>query len=445
MESQLKISPYQKSKLRSLLEHVLKNNQFYQKKYSNIIKRNVGAKAINLFTKLPLLSKKELIDDQRTYPPFGKNHDKNSPNYYLETTSGTSTNNPLFIPTSKRDYTSQCQQNKEAWISQSLKKGDVILLSTAPNLYGTLIESASQLGAIAIPIPLYSANQTLRVIIDAKVTAIFSTPTVISSLITTLKQNGSDKDKLTPHLKKILLGGETMSINTKKYIENSLSVKCYSRFGLTECGAIAVNCRTAKDKTVYHHLPDSSVLEIFSIIGEKHANEGELVLTNLWRKDYPFIRYRTGNRVRLIHKKCKCGLKGQLFESLGRCDNTVRFYTKYIYPDECEMVLQNNKRILDYQIELSEENSIEIMAIRIKTNATNIETITLNIMDEFEKRFGLHPKVLFVPIINRTASQWKSKKFIDLRRSVFTSTENQEGKISVLSYLTNKLRSFRFI
>jgi phenylacetate-CoA ligase len=440
MKPQLKLSPYQKSKLRLLLAHVLKTNQFYKKKYSNIKKRDINIHFINLFTQLPLLSKKELIQDQEKFPLFGKNNDKTNADYYIQATSGTSTGRPLLMPISKRDYIQYCELNKYSLIACGVNKKDIVFISTAPNLYAHFIESVSQIGATPIPADLYSSLQTLQTISYSKATTIITSPTVLSSLITIIKQNSVNLSLLSS-LKKVIVSGENITIKTVNYFEKSLSVKCIPRFGLSELGNIAVGCKSSKNKVLYHHMPKSSVLEVLSLTSGKYANEGEMILTNLWRKNYPFIKYRTGNKIKLIHKKCQCGLEGQKFEYLGRCDNTIRFYTKYIYPDECELILQNNKDIVDYQIELAEKNGIETIIIKIKTDLENNKNLLLSIMEEFEKRFGLHPKIISVSEIDRSRSQWKSKRFIDLRPVLYPLLSVQKKKNSVLYAFINKFKS----
>ena len=89
---------YETLVLRSI-ENILNKSNFYKKKLINHKKINNYSD----FTKIPFTTKKELLDDQEKYPPFGSNLCVNQNEILrVHRTSGT-TNKPLILALSKND------------------------------------------------------------------------------------------------------------------------------------------------------------------------------------------------------------------------------------------------------------------------------------------------------------------------------------------------------
>ena len=74
------------------LESIKSKNEFYDNKFSNI----------SLFDELPLTTKKELLDNQLGFPPYGNFRNKDILIEQIYRTSGT-TAKPLLLSFSKRD------------------------------------------------------------------------------------------------------------------------------------------------------------------------------------------------------------------------------------------------------------------------------------------------------------------------------------------------------
>ncbi len=104
-------------------------------------------------------------------------------------------------------------------------------------------------------------------------------------------------------MKFMLVGGENMTEQTRRYIEAVWKTDVILEYGQTESfGAIGIECRYKNG----YHLNELNFL--FEIDHPDAEGYGELVYTTLTRKVMPLIRYRAADITRLIDEPCPCGL-----------------------------------------------------------------------------------------------------------------------------------------
>jgi phenylacetate-CoA ligase len=80
------------------------------------------------------------------------------------------------------------------------------------------------------------------------------------------------------------------------------------------------------------------------------------VVTDLWRRTQPIIRYRLNDVVRLSTQRCRCGSDFRILAQIeGRCDDLLYFFTqegtpRVFFPDTIRrMILLSSDAIRDYQ------------------------------------------------------------------------------------------------
>jgi phenylacetate-CoA ligase len=122
-------------------------------------------------------------------------------------------------------------------------------------------------------------------------------------------------------LKAILLGSEALFPDQRERIEGALKARIYSWYGHSERLILAGECETS---TAYHHFPDYGVAEILKedgTVASQPGERGELVGTGVLNRSLPMIRYRTGDRARLLEPHCSCGRSFDRFDEVeGRWD-----------------------------------------------------------------------------------------------------------------------------
>jgi phenylacetate-CoA ligase len=141
-------------------------------------------------------------------------------------------------------------------------------------------------------------------LLDYQPSFIHGYPSAVAILAGYILRNDIDMSKL--RLGGVLLGSEALFPGQRETIERAFSTRAFSWYGHSERLILAGECE--KD-IAYHHFPDYGILEIIDEQGEPARSEGdsgELVGTGLYSKSLPLIRYRTGDKARRLHYKCKC-------------------------------------------------------------------------------------------------------------------------------------------
>jgi phenylacetate-CoA ligase len=119
----------------------------------------------------------------------------------------------------------------------------------------------------------------------------------------------------------ILLGGEVAYPSYRTYIEKVFKCRTLNRYGAYETYSVAWECQNHN-----MHINADSVLVEFLKEGEPVApgERGEIVVTNLWNKAMPLIRYRMGDIGIPSEESCECGRTLPLMKDLeGRADDFI--------------------------------------------------------------------------------------------------------------------------
>ncbi|QIJ70993.1 phenylacetate--CoA ligase [Thermosulfuriphilus ammonigenes] len=169
-----------------------------------------------------------------------------------------------------------------------------------------LRQGAESLGAVVIPPdPVSPANQLL-VMGDFKTSVLITTPSYGLHLLDWLRENGVKKPLF---LRRGIFVGETLTDSARRELEEGFGIEALSGYGIIEAAGpgMAYECE-ARDGL--HLAADHIIAEI--IDPESQAplppgEEGELVVTTLSVKANPLIRFRTGDRTKIIPEKCPCG------------------------------------------------------------------------------------------------------------------------------------------
>lgn len=120
---------------------------------------------------------------------------------------------------------------------------------------------------------------------------------------------------------KVFSNAEALSKRARKLISRSFGCGLRDTYGAVETGPIAWEC----EKGSMHLHSDSIIAEVLDDTGApvKQGKHGNIVLTPLWIRSMPLIRYNLGDRVRL-GSKCRCGRGSHVIEDImGRSDDFV--------------------------------------------------------------------------------------------------------------------------
>lgn len=108
----------------------------------------------------------------------------------------------------------------------------------------------------------------------------------------------------------------------RRKLEDFFQAKLLNVFGCMEAPTAAYSCPEHAQFHVFQTTVIAEVTNKRMIDGEEY---GDLTLTNITNNIMPFIRYKTGDIVKVVNEKCQCKRRSQIIgEIMGRSDDIFK-------------------------------------------------------------------------------------------------------------------------
>jgi phenylacetate-CoA ligase len=364
----------QRQRLRALLDAALPGNHFYSKKVEQSGLPVHRLHEPDVFCRLPYTTKSELIDDQKTHPPYGTALSFSLDQYTrMHQTSGTSGQPLRWLDTPKSwEWMLGCWH--QVYQAAEIKGTDRFFFpfSFGPFLgFWTAFEAATRFGCLALAGGGMTSLARLRFLLDNQVTVLVCTPTYALRLAEVARENSIILGKTTPGyaVRAIVVGGEPGGSipATRRLIEDAWQARLFDQSGMTEIGPVTCECTHGG----IHILESDFLAEVIEPrTGQPVAagTIGELVLTNLGRLGSPLFRYRTGDLVRVAQGECACGrvflrLAGGI---LGRTDDMIHVRGNNLYPSSLEAVIRQFPEVAEYRVAISHDGALAELSVTLE-------------------------------------------------------------------------------
>jgi phenylacetate-CoA ligase len=305
----------QLARLNALLEHTWTNNPFYRNKWQQTGVDAGSLDSIADVQRYPFTTRAELVADQAARPPLGTNSSCPLKDFRWFLHSSGTTRSPILWADTPRTWKWVAHCSAALHALTGITQQDVVLfLANFGTTSGPSVirEGVRRIGCTCLTCNSHDVTEACRWLSLMRPNVLIGKPEPLMMFALALRSRG-----LIPALagiKRLILTGEGSSIDspTRRELERHWDAPCFDRYGMTEAGSVAAEC-VAHDGTL-HILDDEFVAEVIHPASNEPLDDGdagELVLTNLGRIDRPIIRYRTGDRVRLLREsRCTCGRTG---------------------------------------------------------------------------------------------------------------------------------------
>jgi phenylacetate-CoA ligase len=401
----------QLTKLRVGLRPVLAHNPFYRERLHDV-------RGWDDFERLPFTTKSELMDDQARMPPFGTNLTYQLDDYVrLHQTSGSSGDRPLRW----LDTAESWDWWLRIWVEHvfgnaGVTSRDRILLafSFGPFIgFWSAFAGAERLGALVISGGAMTTEQRARAILELGVNVLLCTPTYALRLAEAAREIGLDL-RISPIHTTIHAGEPGASVPaTRDAIEAAFAAHCVDHSGMTELGPTGFSCHVQDG---LHLVETEFIFEVLDPATGVVASEGEgeLVATNLGRWGSPLIRYRTGDRVRLVRAPCPCGspfpkLAGGI---LGRVDDMFTVRGVNLFPSQVEDIVRRRADVGEFAIELRRERQMEEVTLLVEQADDPDPSPGHQLEAALRNALGVRIDVRAVPPGTLPRAELKSKRII---------------------------------
>ncbi|MBQ5994582.1 MAG: phenylacetate--CoA ligase [Clostridia bacterium] len=411
----------QSEKLVKQVKNVYENVEFYRKKMDEAGVKPEDIKGIDDLYKLPFITKDDLRDEY----PYGLLARPLSECVRIQSTSGT---------TGRRVVAFYTQHDVDLWeeccaraiVAAGGTKEDVVHVSYGYGLFtgGPGLNGGShKLGSLTLPMSSGNTERQIQFMTDLKSTILCCTPSYAAYLAESINEKGV-KDQI--HLKAGIFGAEAWSEAMRHSIEESLGIKAYDIYGLTEISGPGVSFE-CEEQSGMHINEDHFVAEIINPeTGEvlPEGSVGELVFTCIDKEAFPLMRYRTRDLCVLSRKPCSCGRTHiKMGRLMGRTDDMLIIRGVNVFPSQIETVLIKNGYPANYQIIVDRVNNSDTLDINVEITPEMLSDTTMGISEREKKlvsdlkaMLGIKTSVHIVEPKSIARSEGKAVRIIDKRK-----------------------------
>lgn len=411
----------QSERLVEQVKHVYENVAPYRKKMDELGVKPEDIKGIEDLHKLPFITKDDLRDEY----PYGYVGVPLEECVRIQSTSGT---------TGRRVVAFYTQEDINVWeeccaraiVAAGGSNEDVCHVCYGYGLFtgGPGLNGGSHLvGSLTLPMSSGNTDRQLQFMEDLGSTIICCTPSYALNLGEAIKEKGI-KDKLK--LKAGIFGAEPWTEEMRRDIEQSLGIKAYDIYGLTEISGpgVSFECEAQAGMHIQedHFIPEIIDPDTGEVLPE--GSVGELVFTCITKKAFPLLRYRTRDLCILTREKCSCGRTHvRMKKPTGRSDDMMVIKGVNVWPSQIEAVILNQGYQANYQIVVDRINNKDRIELQVELTPEMAADPKLNVKKKeaeikagLKSMLGIGVDVSVVDPKTIVRSEGKAVRVIDKRK-----------------------------
>lgn len=313
---------------------------------------NVKLNQIGQFESIPLVSKKELLQSQSDFPPYGSFTDDQLPIEQIYRTSGT-TAEPLLLTFTKEDINIITNIGADCFKYSgmgSIGNQEVVINCLNLSMWaGGFFDAQSMMktGAQVINFGTGNTTELLKLIfklLNKFKVSIHCTPSYLPAIKSRLqKEFNLSPEEL--NIWRFYLGAEggLQNGDFRKKLKDEWQSEIYNaNYGMSEVCSIMAS---ADDDNVLRFSPlflMSYFCEIKLTSGRiillkelVEGDEGEMIISSLQKQSQPILRYETKENIRIL----KSNSDGVFFEIIGRKDDMIVVKGINFFPEQIRGIL----------------------------------------------------------------------------------------------------------
>jgi len=307
--------------------------------------------------KLPVLRKSALKDLQAKDPPFGG---------FATAPAGVlgrvfMSPGPIFEPEGRGE---DWWRTARALYAAGIRKGDIVHNTFAYHLTpgGWILDAGARaLGCTVIAAGPGNTEQQLDVIKYLQPNVYVGVPDYLKILLDKAKETGRDASAF----KKALVGGGALFPSLRAEYK-ARGIATYQTYATADLGIIAYESEALEGMIV----DEGAIVEIVRpgtgdplLAGEV----GEVVVTT-FNRDYPMIRFATGDLSAVLPGVSPCGRTNMRIKGwLGRADQTTKVKGMFVHPEQVAEVAKRHAGLARVRLVVTRAGEQDVMTLRAET------------------------------------------------------------------------------
>ncbi|MFD2263594.1 phenylacetate--CoA ligase family protein [Lacibacterium aquatile] len=308
--------------------------------------------------RLPLVRKSDLIEAQRLRPPFaGLNGTPVADLRRLYASPG-----PIY---DMEGHGADWWRFGRALHAAGFRSGELIhnCFSYHFTPAGMMVETgATALGCPVFPGGVGNTEQQARAIADLRPAGYTGTPSFLKIILEKGKELGFDLSSL----KKALVSGEALPPSLRAdFLAHGVAVKqCYASADL---GLIAYESDAMEGMII----DEQVIVEIVRPgTGDPVAagEVGEVIVTS-FNRDYPLIRFATGDLSAFLPGVSPCGRTAPRIKGwMGRADQTTKVKGMFVHPGQIAEVLKRHPQVSRGRLVVEKSGDTDVMTLHVEAS-----------------------------------------------------------------------------
>lgn len=186
---------------------------------------------------------------------------------------------------------------------------------------------------------------------------------------------------------------EVLEEQDTQQLETVFQIPVHQIYQCTE-GLLAVSCAQGS-----LHIQEDAVMLQLEALPESNGERVMPIVTDLWRRTQPIIRYRLNDVLQLETHPCGCGSPFRVLRAIeGRCDDVCYFVSRtgeprLFFPDTIRrMILLASQDITDYQVLQQSQGQLSIhLSINPGASFASVATLVQQSVNATLARYGCRP------------------------------------------------------
>jgi phenylacetate-CoA ligase len=438
--SRQRLREIQSDKLAVAVRYLYEESGFYRRLFDDRGLKPSDIQSIEDLPKIPVISRKDLAEDQSRTPPWGEiapitDELWGRDGWLFFSTSGT-TGDPLAFRVTRRDREIFTWLFCRSLYAGGIRSGNVALncFSYGPfSAFWGVHLALNRMGIAVIPGGGLDTKRRAMFVGRFRPTILVGTPSYMLYLGETLREQGRDPAQMGVRF--LVTAGEPGPCipSTKKRMEQMWGgARIIDFYGCTEVAPapLAYTCEyesSQGNRPVNVHLTEdlyiAEVVDPETLEPAGPGQRGVMVCTNLWSESQCFLRYRIGDYLTLTHESCRCGRSHTrvIGGFVGRPDDMVKVRGVVLFPSTIESLVRQMPVLTnEFMLVLSRgESGLDEMTVQVEAeggvSTEQHATIGEALEESIRTNVGIRAAVDVLPAGTLPRTEFKARRISDLR------------------------------
>jgi len=333
------------------IAHAKTNAAYFGKSLAAFDAAAVNSRAA--LAQLPVVRKHELIELQKTQPPFGG---------LVATPYGKlgrvfSSPGPIYEPEGR---SADWWRTARALFAAGFRAGDLVHNSFSYHMTpgAWILEAgAHALGCSVFPGGVGQTEQQVQAMADLQPNGYVGTPSFLRILVEKADEIGIR----IPSLTKALVSGEAFLPPVREALR-ARGIEGYQAYATADLGVIAYETPAREGLVV----DEGVIVEVVRPGTGDPVAEGEVgeVVVTTFNADYPLIRFGTGDLSAVLPGASPCGRTNMRVKGwMGRADQTTKVKGMFVHPEQVAAILNRHPEVKKARLVVTNPDATDAMTL----------------------------------------------------------------------------------